>query len=441
MNDKSDYGEFIALLCAILGLLFIFVLKPHVMDYIFTAWYYMKYPIYKGLAYLPVEYREYISYPISFIYSNSNKILDAAIDLFQNNTFEQLFIMEHRDIKMFEINKLTPFLFAPFVAPIIYIMSKKIINKERFISVYSIESLGIQEAKIWPQIQPVIYDYDKFVNCKSLDEGWFAMSPKPIEFFKKYDLLYYYKNENEDDVDNFGKTRFKINVESMHKHFVEEIGKPWSGIESMSMEKKCILAIILPKLLRNPKLSVKMNNNLSRAYAGAKLIKKGKNTIEDPKHKKEIMKYRALIHKEVEEILLDYFPPKTVETKKFGFVKKQSENKKKMNPLIANVINEHFYEKIIFSVFLDNARKTGVLASCEFLWLKKENRDLWYIMSQTGRTASFCECSGAWSHLLTERKVGRKVATPMVQKAVDAADKYLFETHDNYDPIGDYSED
>ena len=376
---------------------------------------------------------------------NPSAIINGAVDLFQQNNFQEFFNLEKRDAYVTAVNKLTPYLLLPLSVPLVYIISKKIQNKKRFKKVFSIESLGVQESKIWPQIQPVIYDYKNFVNAKSLDEGWFAMSPKPINYFKDNDLLYYYKNEDEDDMDNYGQTRFKIKVEKMHEFFVKEMGKPWSGIEDMSIEKKCILAIILPKLLREKvgkkDLSKVMNDKLARAYAGARPIKKGKATIEDPKHKKEIMKLRAEVHKEVEELLNKYFPPKTITEKKFGLISKEKVNDKKVHPLIEAIIEKHFYEKVIFSVFLQEARKTGVLASCEFLWLKKHDRDLWYIMSQTGRTASFCECAGAWSHLLTEKKVGRKIATPMVQKAIDAADKYLFETHDNYDPIGDYEED
>lgn len=103
-------------------------------------------------------------------------------------------------------------------------------------------------------------------------------------------------------------------------------------------------------------------------------------------------------------------------------------------------MDKHYYEKCVFSALLEEARKTGVLATAEFIWLKKVDRDLWYMLSQTGRTASFCEISGAWAHYLTEKKVGRKIATPMVHKAIDAADKYLFETHDNYKPEIHYKE-
>ena len=108
-----------------------------------------------------------------------------------------------------------------------------------------------------------------------------------------------------------------------------------------------------------------------------------------------------------------------------------------MNPIIQNILDTHFYKKTVFSAMLKSARDTGVLASCDFIWLKKQNRDLWYTLSQIGRTSCFVECSGVWSHYLTEVKVGRKISTPMVTNAIKAMDKYMDQTHFNYKKIED----
>jgi intracellular multiplication protein IcmP len=450
MGNQNDYTDGIALALTAFAIAFVYFVYEPMMDYLFYAWYYIKYPLFTGLYLIPEEVREYLFYYTklpSLIVEGAGMDLNQSINriatFFHNNSFDDIFYREFEDRTtiMLTINAKTPWVLLPVTLPFLYNISKKIIDKRRFNKIFSIETLGIQEAAIWPQIQPVIYDYKKFVNAQSLDEGWFAMSPKPMEYFKDNNLIHYYKNEDEDDIDNFGSLRFSIKEKEMHKFFVNEIGKPWTGIEDMSQEKRCVLAIILPKLMRDQKLSTKMNNTLAKAYAGIRLIEKGKITVEDPKHKKMVDGLKKEAFEEVDAVLSMYFP-KPVEKSKFKLFGKNKEEKQKEIPeKIKDIIDSHFYEKVIFSAFLQEARLTGVLATCEFIWLKKENRDLWYILSQTGRTACFCETAGAWAHLLTERKVGRKIATPMVQKAIDAADKYLFETHSNYDPRGDFEDD
>ena len=386
----------------------------------------------------------------------SNHITKVAKEL-DTFTFQQLFERENRDEIMSVVNSKTPFILLPITFPILIYFSKKIINKKNYKKSFSIESLGIQEAKIWPQIKPVVHEYNDFINAKSLDEGWFAMSPKPVEYFKKNDLLTYEKNTDESDIDNYGKTNFKIRPDKMHTFLVKELGKPWTGIENMSFEKRAVLSIILPKILRqkikpDPKgksvdKSKYMNDRLAEAYSSVRNIKVKGKMVKDKEHEKQILEFREKVKLEVDEHLEEYFCSDN-NTKKESFIQKmlpkfmkKEEPKKEIHPKIKAILDSHYHEKVIFAVFLEEARKTGVLASCEFIWLKKENRDLWYIMSQTGRTACFCESAGAWAHLLTEKKVGRKIPTPMVDKAIDAADKYLFETHDNYIPMGDFEED
>lgn len=460
-NNNNDYGDGIVLVLLILALVIIYLYNNYVSDWIFYYWYYTRKPIFTTLNLIDAEYRKYIfSYVEVFKYlgfqtGNVSSKITTISEWFSSNTFQELFEHEKRMQRITASNTLLPFIFLPFTAVIAFIMSSKIKNKPRFTKKFSIETLGVQEAKIWPHIKPVIYEYKNFVSMNSLDDDWFAMSPKPIDYFNKNKLLIHYRCDDEKDTDNYGKTIFKMDLQKMYSFFVKELGEPWKDIHSLSMEKKCILAIILTKITREPPLrketelkvatkyrSVEIAWALSSAYSSVRLIekKKGKKTIyeKDKNHEKFILEERKRVHKEIDEIINRYFPKEEV---KKGLFKKKVEIKKvKGIEKIQEIIDKHYYEKCVFSALLEEARKTGVLATAEFIWLKKVDRDLWYMLSQTGRTASFCEISGAWAHYLTEKKVGRKIATPMVHKAIDAADKYLFETHDNYKPEIHYKE-
>lgn len=476
MGNNNDYSDAIVVISLFFLIIVAWLFDRYLSDYMFYVWYGIKYPLYTGLAMIPENIRD-----IAFSYGNIASFLgdmlsklgvetnlnNFNLNLSRNITvvanefaefpFQQLFERDNRSQLVAVVNSKTPFIILPVSLPLLIYFCKKIINKKTYTKIFSIETLGIQEAKIWPQIKPVVHEYNDFINAASLDEGWFAMSPKPAKYFKNNDLLTYTKNTDESDIDNYGTTNFKIKPDKMHSFFVKELGRPWTGIENMSFEKKAVLVIILPKLLRQKiKLDPKgkdidkskyMNDKLAEAYSSIRNIKVKGKMIKDKEHEKEVLEFREKVKLEVDEQMREYFPSENDVEKENLFIKflpkflKKEKPKKEMNPKIKKVLDSHYYEKVIFSVFLDEARKTGVLASCEFIWLKKENRDLWYIMSQTGRTACFCESAGAWSHLLTEKKVGRKIPTPMVDKAIDAADKYLFETHDNYEPLGNFEED
>lgn len=475
MGNNNDYSDAIALIAILLLLVLTYIFNEYIADIMFHIWYFLKKPLYIGLDYIPENIRNII-----FSYGSIAEYIEIGLDKvgvavelsrydlklsdsiskianeFREYSKEDMFNRNNRSSLMSVVNYKTVFVLLPVTLPLIIYLSKKISNKEVFTKSFTIETLGIQESKIWPQIKPVVHEYNSFINAKSLDEEWFAMSPKPVEYFKKNNLLTYEKNTDESDIDNYGKTNFKIQADKMHEFFVKELGKPWSGIENMSFEKKAILSIILPKILRqkikpDPKgkaidKSKYMNDKLSEAYSSVRNITVKGKVVKDKEHEKEILAFREKVKEEIEEQMKEYFPTNEIQKEtilskiSFGLLGK---NKKveEIHPKIKEVLDRHYHEKVVFSVFLEKARNTGVLASCEFIWLKKENRDLWYIMSQTGRTACFCESAGAWAHLLTEKKVGRKIPTPMVHKAIDAADKYLFESHDNYLPIGDFDDD
>lgn len=463
-NNSNDYGDGIVLMLLVIAMVILYIYNNYVSDWLFYYWYYTRKPIFYTLNLIDPEIRQYLfSYVEVFKYlgfqtGNISSKITTISEWFTQNTMQELFESELRMKRITASNTLLPFIFLPLTSLIVIIMSNKIIKKPRFTKKFSIETLGVQESKIWPHIKPVIYEYKNFVSMKSLDDDWFAMSPKPIDYLKKNNLLNYYKCEDEKDVDNYNKQVFKLDLKKSYEFFVKELGEVWKDPHSLSIEKKCILAIILTKITREQPLqketalkvqtkyrSVELAWALSSAYSSVRIIekKKGKKTIyqKDKNHEKAILAERVKIHKEVELIIEKYFPiEKEVKKSLFKSSKNTKTERVKGSEKIYEIIDKHYYEKCVFSALLDEARKTGVLATAEFIWLKKVNRDLWYMLSQTGRTASFCEISGAWAHYLTEKKVGRKIATPMVHKAIDAADKYLFETHDNYKPEINYKD-
>lgn len=473
-NDKNDLTDGIALMC-VMFIAMIWLMWLYKFEWFVAVWYVFKAPFYNLISFVPKEYfdyifnNEYLS-KIGISFPNFGESLYNVAQLFKNTTFEKIYDIQKYESLLNEnynftlkqyigfVNSLTIKAMFPFTAFYIYYITKKIIKKERFKKHYNVQTLGIQESKIWPQIRPIIYETESFINCKSLDSGWFAMAAKPKEYMIKKDILEEFKYDDPDNYELFGKTYFKLNTDKAYNVLSSELGEKWNGVDNLLFEEKAFLSIVIPKIMRDKNLSVKMNANLCIMHSSypdkvnynpikimsylftnpIKLFKYIKNIKQLNSTRKRIFKEikstKKIVLKDIDYILDKYLREERVVTKYF-FFKKTVKND--IHPEIKRVFDSHFYKKTVFISILLLARESGVLASCDLIWVKKINRDLWYCISQVGRTASFVECAGTWSHYLTELKVEKKLSTPMVTNAIKAMDKYMINTHDNYKKIED----
>jgi hypothetical protein len=69
---------------------------------------------------------------------------------------------------------------------------------------------------------------------------------------------------------------------------------------------------------------------------------------------------------------------------------------------------------------LTRARKKGVLASSQFLWLRPLDRPLWYALNQCGGRAAWAEGFAAWAQYAAEKKAGKALSEPHLSQAVTA---------------------
>ena len=102
--------------------------------------------------------------------------------------------------------------------------------------------------------------------------------------------------------------------------------------------------------------------------------------------------------------------------------------------LVRSTLLTHAYVKTIMFSLMDKTWTYGVLSSAELLWIKKIDRDLWYVVSQQGRTSSFVEVVGCWSHYLAESTYGFRTLMPQVNEGFRGLDYELYTTHDTYLP-------
>lgn len=88
---------------------------------------------------------------------------------------------------------------------------------------------------------------------------------------------------------------------------------------------------------------------------------------------------------------------------------------------LAEVASRHAWVESAFPAMLKVARKDrGVLPAAAFLWLKGEDRLLWYILNNLGSDAVMIESAGAMSHFKAETQIGLPIRRPAVFQAARA---------------------
>ena len=78
------------------------------------------------------------------------------------------------------------------------------------------------------------------------------------------------------------------------------------------------------------------------------------------------------------------------------------------------------FELVWLMALLTRARKKGVLATSQFIFLRPLDRALWYALSQCGGRAAWAEGFAPWAHYMAEEKAGRVLYEPKLEQAVAA---------------------
>ena len=92
-------------------------------------------------------------------------------------------------------------------------------------------------------------------------------------------------------------------------------------------------------------------------------------------------------------------------------------------------LQKHRYARTLLMAMLLEAREAGgVLASSEFIWLKPNDRALWYPLNTAGRKVPMMESSGVFNHMQAEQVAwdnGCVLLQPHIENSIDGLRKYL----------------
>ncbi len=97
------------------------------------------------------------------------------------------------------------------------------------------------------------------------------------------------------------------------------------------------------------------------------------------------------------------------------------------------VLRHGCWQDMALLALYEQARKRGILATAEFIWLKPVNRQLFYLCNNMGRRTAWPEIAGAWAHYTAEKTLAAMdpmadgIREPHVTEAVNALEMALYE--------------
>lgn len=255
----------------------------------------------------------------------------------------------------------------------------------RFRKKHNMNSLRAQERVNWPHITPIA-DID--LVAEDIDKGPWAMALNPLAYCKKHQLLETnHKNESQTNKQN---QLLKLDVRKTTKLFAMQLGHFWNGFDGLAAHEKMLFAVFSAKINFDETSVRKLLDQVNHSAAKGKLDFTGVDIVLN-KHKDSL---------EVKKILA-----------------------------------KHAYFYSVMATLLDVARNNGVLPTAEFLWLKRVDRTLWYVLNCVGRQTAFVEVAGCFAHWIAEKKLGRKSVVPMVGEGVKALEIAIKETKQGTDLV------
>lgn len=295
------------------------------------------------------------------------------------------------------------------------------------------------QKEIFPYIKPVVNIMEKMVKNPNLDDDWYALPSIPLDLFKKWDVLREIKeNTRKRLLTVRERQRFRLDKRKTHGILRENIGPTFNGLESLPFDYQCVLAVIVPYLYGQTGESRLRNRRLNDYYeVGAKRSK-----IQDKA-------MRKALEKDVSEFVAQYkddFQRPYFDSQEFEDpydpaldtlkgIALEDDLLNKGRDMVKDVLLRHAYVKTVIWGLYFRSWCYGVLSPSEMLWVKYIDRDLWFVISQSGRLSSFTEVSGAWAHYLTEDTYGFRMIMPCVDEGIRGVDHWLWKTHDNYSPL------
>lgn len=224
-------------------------------------------------------------------------------------------------------------------------------------------SLAIEQAKKWRTAAVSAY-FEPDGRDKDIHP-----SRTPLEWLRDNDITF----ENGE-----------LDRDAAEKAFEQQLGKPWHGVERADLYVKTLFLLTGMHLLRQKK-ALEARADIAVAWASGNDATKA----------------------------MEQFATKAL-------------TDKKLVSTVNKVCSKNAFTATAIITLTDLARrKSGVLPSNDFLWIKRVDRSLWYTLNNIGRRRFHTEGAGAMSHFFAERVIGNPMPEPHLDGAVNGIEDYL----------------
>lgn len=259
---------------------------------------------------------------------------------------------------------------------------------------FNMETLLRNNAESIPCLRPVVGRGKYLLSPESYDSGLWKIARTPAQFALEHGLLVNDAGEPfrpeqalrhglpSTELPAYGHAR--LDEAKTLAVLAEQLGKPFEGYKGFSEHRRALAAAFLAYADGDKKGCVALLDAVSLSYreengqAACPILE-----TEDFAHRLET------VWKRHEAVLSE-------------------------KTLLGHVA----YELPWFMALLYRARRKGVLANSQFLWLRPLDRPLWYALSQCGGRAAWAEGFAPWAHYAAEEKAGTSLPEPHVVPAV-----------------------
>lgn len=303
----------------------------------------------------------------------------------------------------------------------------------------NMETLLENNAEVFPCLRPVVGRGKYLLSPKSHDSGLWRMAQSPLQFAVEHQLLLdgtgtpYSDSEVLEKglgyIDSVAFGSAYYDDEKVATCMCEQLG---GGLNSTQGEhpvyslpplRKAIAAAFLAYAGGEKTVSIQILNDLSLSYIESSPKEggdvKGICTALNAEHSTspKNMFGNSYIGKVLQSITPFSLPLQAQINKVIATHK---------NLLDDPLLRRHSaFELVWFMALLSLARKKGVLASSQFLFLRPCDRPLWYCLNQCGGRVSWAEGAAAWSHYMEEERQNRALVEAHVANAVNGLKKAL----------------
>jgi len=225
---------------------------------------------------------------------------------------------------------------------------------------HSFESLIKQESQVWPHLRLMLKQHPE--KESDPEKGPWAMRAKPADWSASQHII----------------TEGVFDDARAASAFSNQLGETFNGVEILAAEQRHLFAVFASRISGDAQGCQQLLDELNLFYAGEQSDKKIDRLVNAA-----IEQYAS--HTDVQAIL-----------------------------------NRHAYTVTVLVAMYEAAKAIGILPSSFFLWLKLQNRTLWYTMNDVGRHVASTEAAGPRAHYLAEKAAGQPLSEPAIHYAVTA---------------------